>query len=103
MTGPTGGWGKEGKRVGAVTPALTSRAAVTPRPVFLRPPSVTGAGHGSRIGLRALILSHATFRCVGADDLVCMSIQYREVVGARDCEDCTPSCQLSNMNAVNVQ
>lgn len=41
-----------------------------PRPVFLRPPSVTGAGHGSRIGLRALILSHATFRCVGADDLV---------------------------------
>ena len=54
-TGPTGGWGKERKRVGAVTPSLTSRAAVTPRPVFLRPPSVTGAGHGSRIGLRALI------------------------------------------------
>ena len=67
-TGPTGGWAA-GERAGAVTPALTSRAAVTPRPVSCGPRR-SGAGHGSRIGLRALILSHATFRCVGADDLV---------------------------------
>ena len=67
------GAGRPGRQAGgarrgsglAGNAGLTSRAAVTPRPVFLRPPSVTGAGHGNRIGLRALILPHATFRCVG--------------------------------------
>ena len=88
--------GQEGKRAGAVTPALTSPRGDNLATGFPAAPSVTGASHGARIGLRALI-SRTPPSGVSAQTTLFDEIQYKGQAGREIAKDCCP-CHIFGNN-----